>query len=107
ERIRTVHILNITVIGFAVPILLLAARLCESRSVWWTFLSLNFSRVVLKCSLHRYLYFGLSVAIDARGLAGCYFPRGCCVSACTSRGMKHSIGQLTFLFVAWWYLCVN
>ncbi|KAF1492115.1 hypothetical protein FQV08_0003650, partial [Pygoscelis antarcticus] len=105
ERIRTVHILNITVIGVAVPILLLAARLCESRSVWWTFLLLNFSRVVLKCSL--YLYFGLSVAIDARSLAGCYFPRGCCVSACTSRGMKHSIGQLTFLFVAWWYLCVN
>lgn len=44
----------------------------------------------------RYLYFGLSVAIAARSLAGCYFPRGCCVSACTSRGMKHSIGQLTF-----------
>ncbi|KFZ51305.1 hypothetical protein N321_00580, partial [Antrostomus carolinensis] len=91
ERIRTVHILNITVIGFAVPILLLAARLCESRSVWWTFLSLNFSNVV-----HRYFYFGLSVAIAARSLAGCYFPRGCCVSACTSRGMKHSMGQLTF-----------
>ncbi|KFQ20903.1 hypothetical protein N331_04961, partial [Merops nubicus] len=86
ERIRTVHILNITVIGFAVPILLLAARLCESRSVWWTFLSLNTS----------YLCFGLSVAIAARSLAGCYFPRGCCVSACTSRGMKHSMGQLTF-----------
>ncbi|KGL95382.1 hypothetical protein N301_01980, partial [Charadrius vociferus] len=93
ERIRTVHILNITVIGFAFPILLLAARLCESRSVWWTFLLLNFSNVVLK---YRYLCFGLSVAIAARGLAGCYFPRGCCVSACTSRGMKHSIGQLTF-----------
>lgn len=42
------------------------------------------------------LYFGLSVAIAARSLAGCYFPRGCCVSACTSRGMKHSMGQLTF-----------
>ncbi|KFO96872.1 hypothetical protein N300_12373, partial [Calypte anna] len=98
ERIRTVHILNITVIGFAVPILLLAARLCESRSVWWTFLQLKFSNV---------LYFGLPVAIAARSLAGCYFPRGCCVSACTSRGMKHSMGQLTFLFVAWWYLCVN
>ncbi|KFQ53169.1 hypothetical protein N333_08803, partial [Nestor notabilis] len=103
ERIRTVHILNITVIGFAVPILLLAARLCESRSVWWTFLSLNFSDVLK----YRDLYFGLSVAIAARGLAGCYFPRGCCVSACTSKGMKHSMGQLTFLFVAWWYLCVN
>ncbi|KFU84024.1 hypothetical protein M959_07275, partial [Chaetura pelagica] len=99
ERIRTVHILNITVIGFAVPILLLAARLCESRSVWWTFLSLKLSDVV--CILW------LPVAIAARSLAGCYFPRGCCVSACTSRGMKHSIGQLTFLFVAWWYLCVN
>ncbi|KFW89392.1 hypothetical protein N336_04019, partial [Phalacrocorax carbo] len=104
ERIRTVHILNITVTGFAVPTLLLAARLCESRSVWWTFLSLNFNNVVLK---YRYLYFGLPVAIAARSLARCYFPRGCCVSACTSRGMKHSIGQLTFLFVAWWYLCVN
>lgn len=44
----------------------------------------------------RYLCFGLSVAIAARSLAGCYFPRGCCVSACTSRGMKHSMGQLTF-----------
>ncbi|KFO87813.1 hypothetical protein N320_05297, partial [Buceros rhinoceros silvestris] len=98
------HILNITVIGFAVPILLLAARLCESRSVWWTFLSLNLSDVVLR---YRELHFGLSVAIAARSLAGCYFPRGCCVSACTSRGMKHSMGQLTFLFVAWWYLCEN
>lgn len=44
----------------------------------------------------KYLCFGLSVAIAARSLAGCYFPRGCCVSACTSRGMKHSMGQLTF-----------
>lgn len=44
----------------------------------------------------RELHFGLSVAIAARSLAGCYFPRGCCVSACTSRGMKHSMGQLTF-----------
>ncbi|KFP90842.1 hypothetical protein N311_02052, partial [Apaloderma vittatum] len=88
ERIKTVHILNITVIGFAVPILLLAARLCESRSVRWTFLSLNFSNVVLTCSLHS--------TGAARSLAGCYFPRGCCVSACTSRGMKHSMGQLTF-----------
>ncbi|KFQ10739.1 hypothetical protein N329_05182, partial [Haliaeetus albicilla] len=101
ERIRTVHILNITVIGFTVPILLLAARLCESRSVWWTFLLLNVSNVVLKFWMvivahHRYLYFGLSVAMAARSLAGCYFPRGCCVSACTSRGMKHSMGQLTF-----------
>lgn len=45
---------------------------------------------------HRDLYFGLSVAMAARSLARCYFPRGCCVSACTSRGMKHSMGQLTF-----------
>lgn len=44
----------------------------------------------------RYLCFGLAVALAARSLAGCYFPRGCCVSACTSRGMKHSMGQLTF-----------
>lgn len=44
----------------------------------------------------RDLYFGLSVAMAARSLARCYFPRGCCVSACTSRGMKHSMGQLTF-----------
>ncbi|KGL80628.1 hypothetical protein N309_11013, partial [Tinamus guttatus] len=95
ERIRTVHILNITVMGFAVPILLLAARLCESRSVWWTFLCLKFSNVIL-VFVYRYLCFGLSVAIAARSLAGCYFPRGCCVSACTSRGMKHSMGQLTF-----------
>lgn len=44
----------------------------------------------------RGLHFGLSVAMAASSLAGCYFPRGCCVSACTSRGMKHSMGQLTF-----------
>lgn len=45
---------------------------------------------------HRGLHFGLSVAMAASSLVGCYFPRGCCVSACTSRGMKHSMGQLTF-----------
>lgn len=38
---------------------------------------------------------------------GCrYYSLESSLSACTSKGMKHSIGQLTLVFVLWLYLCV-